>query len=277
MRSTAAFDLSGFVDSAVRYLLTFKSAEATGPSAAVARREPPAAGADVRSLCLQWMELMLVERPHLLLQDEKQQQNLETKLRDQFMRLHGKHQPVCIAKEEQPENALLQYQRPLISAVLYTALTAAEAAASADATASKTSGAAAQSISDETRQSTAQRGLGTVAPEGATGHLLKMALSILKRFTQLGSANLRAVAEELLLLLKMNRRFLVSIRTSSRVHQLPSGSTIGRVRRIRPQGAHPDDLCITGCVSGWGGIFCVEANLHNGGSMRILRTPCEAA
>lgn len=215
MVSTAALDLSGFVRSAARYLRTWALDE-TPASAAAADGGPPANGADVRPLCLQWMELMLIEKPHLLLlHDEQPKQNPQEvqqngRLREQLRRLHEHHQLQQTGKEDQQE-LLREQQQPLVSAVVYTALTVAGTAAG-DVAAAQDGGSAAAAAHEEPRRQTSAptpRDRLPAPTAAAADNILKMALSLLTRYAQINSANLCVITEEFLLLLNDNRRFLV--------------------------------------------------------------------
>ncbi|CDJ48356.1 hypothetical protein, conserved [Eimeria brunetti] len=217
--STAALDLSDFVSSAAEYLRTYTP---PGPTAAAAADNSGAAAStatgDVRSLCIQWMELMLVEKPHLLLvgseEDQQQQQQQENqaqngmKLSKRFLKMHQRSSDL---NDDETQNLLLQKQQPLVAAVLYTALTADGAAAAAAAPAQETP-------SRQQSATTPTDGSGSGAAEGATAaataapsnHLLRMSLSVLSRFVQRSDANLRVVSEELLALFNSNRCLLDS-------------------------------------------------------------------
>lgn len=218
--STAALDLSGFVRSAVRYLRTYTPPEPAATAAAADNPGPgAAAGADVRSLCLQWMELMLIEKPHLLLLPDEQEQQQDQQEQLLQGEEHSKQLlPMQQEKEEaqteeDPHDLLLQKQKPLVSAVLYTALTAEGAAAAAAAAIAASEGTAAPaSVHDgPSRQLSVPtaRDRETAAAAAAANHILRMALSVLTRFVQSSNANLRMVTEELLLLFNSNRRLLV--------------------------------------------------------------------
>ncbi|KAL8446878.1 hypothetical protein Emed_004757 [Eimeria media] len=247
MVSTAALDLSGFVKSAVRYLRTYTPPELGAPTSAATAAvagNSVAGSADVRPLCLQWMELMLVEKPHLLLQHDEQQQPQEQQQQQQEQQQGGsqqveRQQEECLKDEESrqeeqhledsPEkerqqgsqqedkidDLLLEQQKPLVSAVLYTALTAA---GPADLATSQDGGASTPRSTQEqpSRQQSAAtpRGRAAAAASAATAasanQILRMALSLLTRFTQLSKAKLNLVTEELLLLFSANRRFLDS-------------------------------------------------------------------
>ncbi|KAL8270554.1 hypothetical protein Esti_005525 [Eimeria stiedai] len=178
MVSTAALDLSGFVKSAVRYLRTYTPPELAAPTSvttAAVAGSSAAGGADVRFLCMQWMELMLVEKPYLLLQHVEQQQQHQQhqqrkrqqqqeqqqeqqqgdsqqaerqqkegskdeelgQVEQQLEEAPEEERQLSQQQEEQFDDLLLEQQKPLVSAVLYTALTAAGPAASAEVAASQ--------------------------------------------------------------------------------------------------------------------------------------------
>ncbi|CDJ67570.1 hypothetical protein, conserved [Eimeria necatrix] len=228
--STAALDLSDFVSSAARYLRTYTPPGSMGSAAPTDSASTTAAGqgGDVRSLCLQWMELMLVEKPHLLLvgspQEEQQkigqtQQRHETALGEGLLQTQ-QHEEGC--NEEDAESFLLQKQQPLVAAVLYTSLTtegtagvaAAAAAEEGPTTAVQVQEASGrqESTTTPTAGSAPSRAAATGARAAATvaNHLLRMSLSILSRFVQQSDTNLKIVAEELLALFKSNRSLLDS-------------------------------------------------------------------
>ncbi|CDI74777.1 hypothetical protein, conserved [Eimeria praecox] len=224
--STAALDLSDFVSSAADYLCTYTPPGPTTTPAAAAESGgsvAAAAAGDVRSLCLQWMELMLVEKPHLLLvgSEEEQQQRKQKqeqngrKLSKRFLK---KQQHSRDLSEEESRSLLLQKQQPLVAAVLYTALTAEGAGVAVTAATASTDTAAAAAPAQDvpSRQQSATTptdgsGSGnteTAAAAAATAataatatppnHLLRMSLSVLSRFVQHSDANLGVVSEELL-------------------------------------------------------------------------------
>ncbi|XP_026189935.1 protein VAC14 homolog [Cyclospora cayetanensis] len=208
--STTALDLSEFVSSAARYLLSYSApAPSTGAAGAAADTPGGAATAadDVRSLCLQWMELMLVEKPHLLQLTEEQPQQKAGPLRKRFLSLFQQQQ-----QHKQPDQLLLHKQQQLVATVLYTALTAESALAPAPAAVGAASGAAGSAAEAPSRQqsasSTRNREAAGFVATAATNHIVRMALSILGRFIQRNSTNIRVVVEELLRLLKANRSLL---------------------------------------------------------------------
>lgn len=288
--STAALDLSDFVSSAARYLRTYTPPGSMGSAAPTDSASTTAAGqgGDVRSLCLQWMELMLVEKPHLLLvgspQEEQQkigqtQQRHETALGEGLLQTQ-QHEEGC--NEEDAESFLLQKQQPLVAAVLYTSLTtegtagvaAAAAAEEGPTTAVQVQEASGrqESTTTPTAGSAPSRAAATGARAAATvaNHLLRMSLSILSRFVQQSDTNLKIVAEELLALFKSNRSLLVNCMSQSSACQtaLRSTCTACHPLNISCIWFNAEDSGLTVCGTGQPGALRLAAVVHHEESMR---------
>lgn len=130
--------------------------------------------ADVRMLCLEWMEMLLVERPTIF----------------SYPTHHSESEEVDHDLLVDKTNDIRSMQRPLVAAVAYTALTA-----DANSSASSVEPTSANNV---------------LSHASSNEPLLLLSTSVIQRFVRNSTANLRMVTEELLLLFRAHKRLLVS-------------------------------------------------------------------